>query len=349
MRWCTLLPAVLLLGGCAKVLGLQPDVAEPFEHRAHVTEGIPCTRCHEGILQAGEEVPLHLPGQGRCLECHDEPHDERTCRNCHGLARTERRLTQAKRHLRFEHRVHLQVEAVSGNCARCHQEIAMGGQTLLPPMGSCLSCHEHANSFELNDCDGCHVDIREETVRPRSHLVHEEDYLQRHRIDAAANQDLCETCHTQSQCAECHGANVAVLPQRREFSRPTLSGLHRAGFRSRHGREAAADRGLCVTCHTEESCARCHAEVGLAAGAGAGAARFNPHPAGWVSAGVGGNAHGLAARRDPVSCASCHGGPGEQLCVDCHRVGGVGGSIHPPGYDSDRDARTEQPCRMCHR
>ena len=342
-RFASVLGVVLLLGACARVLGLRASVADPFPHRAHVTEGIPCTRCHEGILSAPDYGPLHLPTQERCLECHEEPHDERRCADCHSLDRTEARLAMAKEHLRFAHAEHL--PEVGGNCARCHQNVAVDEATILPPMAACISCHEHKDTFELADCDGCHVDLVEEVVRPRSHLVHEEDYLRRHREEAAANQALCETCHSQTQCAECHGTNVAFLPQRRDFSQPTLSGLHRAGFRSRHAREAAADRGLCVTCHTEQSCQRCHADSGLAAVDGA---LVNPHPPGWVSAGAGGNAHGLAARRDPVSCASCHGGAGEQLCVSCHRVGGVGGSIHPPGFDSERNARTEQPCRMCH-
>jgi len=47
------------------------------------------------------------------------------------------------------------------------------------------------------------------------------------------------------------------------------------------------------------------------------------------------------------ACASCHGGAGEALCVDCHRVGGIGGSIHPSNFSSDRNL-TELPCRLCH-
>jgi hypothetical protein len=59
------------------------------------------------------------------------------------------------------------------------------------------------------------------------------------------------------------------------------------------------------------------------------------------------NEHGRAARRDPASCASCHGGAGEMLCVGCHRVGGIGGNPHPPGWSS-RQSLTDMPCRLCH-
>lgn len=345
MRSLLALSLALGAAACSQILGIRPEPAKPFPHRKHVVQGIPCTRCHEGILSADDDLPLHLPGKERCWECHQEGARRALAEGWDpGPLGTEARLADAKRHLRFQHRLHL--PKVSGNCARCHQDVSRDNHTLLPRMATCLSCHAHAEAFPKADCDDCHVDLVAEGLRPRSHLVHEEDYVRRHRVDAAENVALCETCHRQTDCAACHGANVAILPQRMAFSRPTLSGLHRAGFRSRHGREAAADRGLCVTCHTESSCAQCHAEEGLAAN---GRARFDPHPAGWVSASRGGNAHGAAARRDPIACASCHGGAGEQRCVDCHRVGGIGGSIHPPGYASSRNARTELPCRMCHR
>ena len=73
----------------------------------------------------------------------------------------------------------------------------------------------------------------------------------------------------------------------------------------------------------------------------------SPHGPGWVGLGVAENEHGRAARRDPVACASCHGGAGEALCVSCHKVGGPGGNPHPPGYSSQQPM-TAMPCRMCH-
>jgi hypothetical protein len=56
----------------------------------------------------------------------------------------------------------------------------------------------------------------------------------------------------------------------------------------------------------------------------------------------------MSARIDPASCASCHGGAGEQLCVSCHKVGGVGGNIHGPGFASNKSKTRDVPCRQCH-
>jgi hypothetical protein len=340
--------ATFTAAGCTQVLGLRTEENHPFEHRAHVVEGIACTVCHQGIEEAGNEGPLHLPDKTVCVDCHEDPHDTSECSECHGLDFTATRVGMARHYLRFAHSDHLALQETSGNCARCHQDVKNAETTLLPRMATCLSCHAHEKSFDRADCDGCHENLQAEMPKPQSHIVHGPDYTNNHSADAAANRSLCETCHTQSQCASCHGVNVAALPTRLHFDRPQLTGLHRAGFRSRHGREALADGALCVTCHTENSCNDCHAQVGLAAdGRGGGTAR-NPHPAGFLSLAPGGGQHGIAARQDPVSCAGCHGGAGEQLCVDCHRVGGVGGNIHPPGFESSLDQRTAQPCTMCH-
>lgn len=339
-----LLTGLLSSGACATVLGIRPPERVAFPHRAHVTEGVACTKCHDGMTEAGDTGALHIPDSKSCVECHVDPHDVRECSSCHGRELNIERVIAAKEHLRFSHKEHL--PEVSENCARCHIEVAEEKRTLLPPMVACLSCHEHKDTFEVTSCDDCHVDLEVEGSRPVSHLVHDEDYVNRHGPEAAASRQVCDTCHTERQCAGCHGANVPALPQRLSFDQPALAGLHRAGFRSRHGREASVDPGLCSTCHTQDSCQRCHADKGIAAIAGA---TRNPHPPGWV--GIGGpsnNQHGAAAFRDPASCASCHSGAGEAMCVSCHAVGGVGGSIHPPGWTSSRDPVADAPCRLCH-
>jgi hypothetical protein len=101
---------------------------------------------------------------------------------------------------------------------------------------------------------------------------------------------------------------------------------------------------VCSTCHSEPFCNECHLERRVS---GIAEMARSPHPPGWVGALASQNLHGPAARRDPASCASCHGGAGEMLCVECHRVGGVGGNPHPPGFDS-RKSLSELPCRLCH-
>jgi hypothetical protein len=337
----------LLLAACAGLLGIKPrDREHPFEHRAHSLEGISCTTCHEGISRPddGDEAKvLHLPGTATCTKCHTRPHDARACGDCHGESHTRAEASLARDHLRFTHAQH--VPKVGGQCVPCHAAAGKADATSLrPPMAECFACHEHNDQWRSRECEKCHVDLPAELVRPASHVVHEGDFVREHGVRAASSRDLCATCHSESSCAACHGVTTPALPWRLSFDRPSLSGLHRAGFMARHPEEARSSPGLCVTCHeTERFCRECHEKKGQAA---VGRFASTPHPPDWVKARGGG--HGRAARLDPTSCASCHGGAGEALCVGCHRVGGPGGNPHGRGFVSTLDPRRDVPCRMCH-
>ncbi len=344
MRRILILSLALTLAACAGILGIRPrEPGMPFEHRAHSIRGITCISCHQGVARAGDTGPLHLPGTSACLGCHQKPHDSRACGGCHGQPHVRRQASLARTHLRFAHERH--VPSLGGQCVPCHAAAGAEDQaSLRPPMAQCFSCHAHADQWKARSCEGCHVDLPAELARPASHVIHEGDFVREHGIRAASSRDLCATCHGEPFCASCHGVTVPVLPWRLQFDRPSLTGLHRAGFRHRHADEARANPGLCTSCHTHERfCADCHTQQRV--GGDAGSLR-TPHPQGWVRAR--GGEHGRAARMDPGSCASCHGGPGEALCVGCHRVGGPGGNPHGQGYTSALDPLRDPTCRMCH-
>ncbi len=340
LAWLALVVALSALAACARVLGFHDPEPEVFPHRAHVLEGISCVSCHAGIETAGEHGPLHLPDPSSCVDCHDAPHDTSPCNRCHQLPSVMHRARGNRRYIRFSHAAHLGREDVE--CVDCHAGIAAEGTDLEAKMGTCLGCHAHRDQFRLRQCEACHEDLEAEAVAPESHMIHGEQILSTHGAQAASAGDLCTTCHTESFCAGCHGVTTAALPSRLAFDDPFAPGMHRAGFFARHALESAAAPGLCTTCHQESFCSACHERERVGASAGPA---LDPHPPGWV--GPVRNDHGLAARRDPLSCASCHGGAGEMLCVECHRVGGIGGSPHPPGWSSSRDI-LEQPCRLCH-
>jgi hypothetical protein len=185
-----------------------------------------------------------------------------------------------------------------------------------------------------------------EGTRPASHVVHGNDFLHRHGIEAATARDLCSSCHADSSCAACHGGGtVPALPSDWHFDEPSRRDMHAAGFFARHSIEARTDPAMCTSCHRDENdCRNCHRASGLLE---VGPDHGSPHPPGWVSTRGSENRHGIEARSNPVSCASCHGGAGESLCVGCHRVGGAGGNPHPPGFHANKPL-SELPCRMCH-
>jgi hypothetical protein len=345
------LPFALLLAiglaACASVLGIRPtSPSHPFEHRAHVLKGISCVECHTGVQTAGDGGPLHLPTDATCVGCHQKPHDDRSCLGCHSEPYVRQAVELARTNLRFTHSQH--TLAANGDCVRCHVEVTEARPDApLPKMATCFGCHEHRDQWTLRDCDGCHVDLAgsgmAEGILPDDHVVHDGDWIREHGARAASERDLCATCHSERQCASCHGeGTVPALPARLAFDEVRLPGLHRAGFAARHADEAHADPGLCTTCHTESSCVDCHTRLAVAPGT----TTRSPHPAGWLT--TNGGEHGTQARIDPVSCAGCHGGAGEQLCVGCHRVGGPGGNPHGPGFSSRKDEHHDLPCRSCH-
>lgn len=339
--------ATLGAAACAGVLGIKPRARTTFEHRAHVLEGIQCVRCHTSVERAGDGDPIALPGDDSCRSCHTAPHDEGACGGCHGTPAAREGAALAREALRFEHRGH--VARLDGDCVRCHVDVQEEGHTLRPTMSTCLSCHEHREQWSAKDCDACHADLKREGSQPEDHLVHDPDFLRGHGARAAADSAMCATCHSQRSCLACHGGGTApALPERLAFDRPMGAGVHRAGFTARHAEEARGDPGLCTSCHAPRSCAGCHERERVGAGARLGA-RPSPHPPGWLGLPGQSNDHGRAAWRDPALCASCHGGAGEALCVGCHRVGGVGGNPHAPGFSSRLKPRVDRPCILCHR
>jgi hypothetical protein len=225
---------------------------------------------------------------------------------------------------------------------RCHVGIAEGDQHLRPPMATCFSCHDHEAARDARTCDACHRGLEDTKLLPQSHLAHDADWLREHGTRAASSGELCQSCHREKFCAECHGVTVAVLPATAHFSNPFAPSVHRAGFAARHALEARAEPGACSTCHSPDRCASCHLARGIA-----GNGRRSPHPPGWVGPAAADNEHGREARRDPSACASCHDGAGQALCVGCHKVGGIGGSPHPVAWKS-RVSLTAMPCRLCH-
>jgi hypothetical protein len=345
MKRATLLLLVALLAAaCAQVLGVKPPSEKPFPHHAHLVKGINCRECHEGIAQATNADPMHLPDTAVCVRCHQAPHDTRECRGCHGQAYTREGAALDLENLRFEHRTH--VARQRGECVHCHQGVETDSDHVRPRMALCLSCHEHQDDFALNRaCDRCHKDLRGENVKPASHVMHDGDWLREHGAKAASARDLCSTCHSENFCGGCHGQKtVPLLPEKLAFDDPLRAGVHRAGFLSRHALEARTQPGMCTTCHTEDTCESCHDANHVSVGGGGA----SPHPAGWLGPPGERNDHGPAAWREPTACAACHQGAGEQLCIGCHRVGGIGGNPHRAGWTSRLRPAIDNPCRSCH-
>ncbi|MBI5542925.1 MAG: hypothetical protein HY901_03490 [Deltaproteobacteria bacterium] len=350
--------SALLLGlaiatgvACATVASRRAALSERevirFSHLKHHTAQIPCEACHARVAAStavGEE--RLLPPEKTCLRCHAEWRQQGRCDACHLTSKPDT-WPARERLVRFSHADHL--TKVEGDCSRCHLELPEPGSTASTstPMGACLSCHHHQQAYDQARCTPCHIDLSRLPLRPLAYFSHQGDYLKEHRLPGRTSPEACAQCHDQPYCLDCHTRTAPspvelVMPERLDRQL-----IHRNDYLSRHAIEARADPAVCLRCHGTSSCDGCHRDSSISPSAGQ---PRDPHPRGWASA-RSAQFHGTAARRDIVSCAGCHDQGAASLCVGCHRVGGIGGSPHPPSFRNNHDREDIQrraSCRACH-
>lgn len=179
--------------------------------------------------------------------------------------------------------------------------------------------------------DGLRESLRSrERVRPASHS---EDWLRLHGTAAGrAESGSCDSCHTDSQCAECHAGSSVPLA------------IHPPGYLAIHGFEAQRDTASCTSCHTPSMfCASCHTQASLTRVGSPSPLAIRVHPEHWLNPMASGN-HAQEARRDVLACASCHSGDD---CASCHAW------VNPHGRDfRGRCAQllnaSPDTCAQCH-
>lgn len=351
--WMKRAPLLLLLAvaACARVgapAGQRPKEADDIRisHAAHAKANVPCLACHEEIYDAKTLEGRFLPPESKCLECHKDKKAQGNCGFCHRDPSAPGTYAAKVPSLRLSHAEH--IDRVKEDCARCHLKLPelTRAESTVPPMSTCTNCHEHQAELDSSKCNGCHVDLRRFPLRPVSLFSHQGNFVRQHGPAARASAEGCAQCHDQTFCADCH-ARTLPLPVEIKFpERVTADFIHRADYLSRHAVEARADSALCSRCHGQSFCESCHTAQNLTPAA---TNPRNPHPPGFAFPGP--NGHGPAARRDIASCASCHDQGAKSNCVDCHRVGGVGGNPHPMGWTNKhpRDEIDRNPmCLSCH-
>jgi hypothetical protein len=214
---------------------------------------------------------------------------------------------------------------------------------------SCSTCHTQ------DDCASCHTqdapavalelpraaDVRApgvllEAKAPPSHTV--ASFVMEHGALAAAEPTSCTSCHTRSECSDCHEASSvqAVMPL--ELAGPMF---HPPNYMARHSAEAYGRELECSSCHDVAAfCRDCHQQSGFETVGALGQGYHDAEP-NWLLR------HGLPARQGLESCASCHQ---QTDCLQCHStLGQFKVSPHGSGFDAER-ARAKNPaiCFACH-
>ncbi len=308
------------------------------------------------------EIACGEPGAPACLDCrscHGSP-DAKTgdlpppspliCAPCHGdspRVRAAAALPPLPGYgmVRFAHAPHLERPEIHGQCMQCHAGTvsARPAAAVLPPMSLCLDCHQ--SDFDRATCTGCHPSSDLAQTLPRSFMRHDLAWLTRHGPAAARSPAVCNQCHAESTCLECHDTTASLRIDERRPEEVLRALPHRADYLSRHAVDARLRTTTCTDCHAPASCDACHVERGVSAGR-VGAA--SSHPDGWVGRDPQSrDFHGRSARRDLLSCAGCHDQGPMTNCIQCHRSGATGGSPHPRRWRAGQ-SMDQTTCRYCH-
>ncbi|MCB9641826.1 MAG: hypothetical protein H6728_02005 [Myxococcales bacterium] len=320
---------------------------KPFPHAHHPL--LACNTCHTADAQGQMKLTVTVK---QCRFCHTEapPHQPAWLAFVSQINGPSGG-SASPRPIFFSHTTHaarIKGYGTAQGCGTCHGDVtSRKGGVRTPTMATCLSCHNHQKDYDEMNCKRCHQDLRQYPLKPLSDYHHGPDFARNHKRFAVGRVDLCVTCHDQPFCARCHDPNLPGKPSLR-FPTDVIQGfIHRGDYISRHGREARLQPSLCNRCHGESRCVTCHQNSRRSVLQGG---RTSPHPAGYVRRG-GQAFHGRDARRDPSQCQSCHDQGAKSNCVNCHKVGGIGGTPHPPGWrinNSRFQATQNGMCRVCH-
>jgi hypothetical protein len=339
-------PALVFAAVIAATLAACADrAATRFPHAVHLAgldcggpgeaECMSCNSCH---AVSKRDRAHKLPDSDLCASCHRD--------DAHEVARLLAVVpARASGDIHFDHDKHLDLDPIKGQCVKCHAGVVTAGAATMPPMSACFSCHEHEQQWKAGTCAPCHERVDLEKTVPQTFLRHDEAFVRHHGQLAEQQGALCASCHSESQCNDCHDLTQGLMVERRRPERIDRDFVHRGDFIVRHAIEAQEQPARCARCHTVASCDECHVARGVSGNAKAGR---NPHPPGWVGTNAASRSfHGREARRDILACAGCHEQGPATNCIRCHKVGGFGGNPHPSGWRSTRSEGSEM-CRYCH-
>ena len=238
----------------------------------------------------------------------------------------------------------------------------------------CSVCHgEEPKKItpEPTVCENCHDEGYFNEVKFHARKTHGPFWPLKHRTAAKLKTPDCSSCHAQRWCLDCHKAGFAS--EQGQFGN-SRANVHRSDFQVTHPIAARTDPQLCTSCHAEvEFCADCHnrftsADLALTShrrgfrdiniGSGGLAHRdFKPntcvncHPNSVLPAHEWSRDHAREARKNLVTCQSCH--PQGNTCLTCHStLTGLGINPHPDGWGKIKGglekATNGRTCRKCH-
>jgi hypothetical protein len=312
-----------------------------------------CVDCHAAATTSYSSVDNLLPGEAACKKCHaierDQPekvaYPSARCDACHAgyvAGQPPARVYIPPPNLKFTHANHL---ARNLACTNCHdmEGVGLATRDQLPQMEFCLErCHDGKKAPKT--CTTCHlaeVGVVDTTFEQGAMIPqnHGGDFTRNHARDATRDAGYCESCHRESDCADCHTG--VVKPD----------DFHPLDYIEIHEVDARRNDPDCSTCHRQQTfCVGCHERSGIGTrdtdyDQDDPTSRF--HPEDWVDVG-----HARQARANLNACASCHR---EDDCLECHsaETGTPRLSPHGAGWRGSYrceslSSKNPRMCLRCH-
>ncbi len=103
-------------------------------------------------------------------------------------------------------------------------------------------------------CSECHDDYR-------ASLSHTADYDLRHKYYAVQQKQVCNLCHKESFCQDCHANKEELKPSDKFKDEPKRFLPHRGDYLTQHRIDGRINPAPCLKCHgrnNNERCKACH-------------------------------------------------------------------------------------------
>src|SRR5690606_35965555 len=153
-------------------------------------ECLSCASCHAPARMGRAHK---LPDTALCEQCHKD--------DAHQMAQVLRAVPERPYgESGFNHDKHLAMGPIDGPCVPCHAGVVRTDRATIPPMSQCFSCHEHQAQWDRGQCTPCHQREDLTQIMPETFLRHEESFMRHHGSEALAQEVLCQSCHSQSEC-----------------------------------------------------------------------------------------------------------------------------------------------------
>jgi len=104
------------------------------------------------------------------------------------------------------------------------------------------------------NCAECHTD-------GRAALSHTPDFATRHKFYAQQQRQVCDLCHKESFCADCHANKEELKPSDKYKDAPARTMPHRGDYLTLHRIDGKVNPASCFPCHgrqNNERCRVCH-------------------------------------------------------------------------------------------